>query len=42
MTTPQPDPRTDGQDEDLEQELPPPSDEEIAVGIEHDQHDETG
>jgi len=33
----EPDPRTDGWDEELEQELPPPSDEEVQAGVEHDE-----
>jgi hypothetical protein len=32
----EPDPRTDGWDEELEQELPAPSDEEVQAGVEHD------
>jgi hypothetical protein len=32
----EPDPRTDGWDEELEQELPPPSDDEVQAGVEHD------
>lgn len=43
MTEPvQPDPRTDDQDEDLEQELPAPSDDEVAAGVDYDQPDEAG
>lgn len=38
MTEPvEPDPRTDGRDEDLEHELPRPSTDEVQEGVEHDE-----
>jgi len=37
MTEPEPDPRTDGVGDGGQHELPPPSEEEIQAGVEHDQ-----
>jgi hypothetical protein len=36
MSAPEPDPRTDGVGDGGQNELPPPSGEEIAAGLEHD------
>lgn len=36
MTEPEPDPRTDGVGDGGERELPPPTKDEIAAGVEHD------